>query len=163
MIAYTTWQSSRWRPGVLWVFCSCLVLLFVFALDSVVARLTCLIIWGRLPTKRNDAMTIRSMLVNSIALWRPAEICEWARAAIDVVNMFKRVLNKVQISLDGPDQTLSETQVYHPVSHEVRSSPLGCPTSSRTLSVVVDLSVQSRHVRILSVGLVGSQTVCGSA
>ena len=49
-------------------------------------------------------------------------------------------------------------RVYDPVSDKVRLGPLGFPTSLRTLSMVVDLSVQSRHVRILSVGLVGSQT-----
>ena len=39
-----------------------------------------------------------------------------------------------QIPLDGPDRTLSETQVYDKVSHKVRSGPLGSPTSPRTLS-----------------------------
>jgi len=41
---------------------------------------------------------------------------------------------KVQIPLDGPDQTLSETRVYDLVSDKVRSGPFGSPTSSRTLS-----------------------------
>ena len=39
-----------------------------------------------------------------------------------------------QIPLDGPDQTLSETQVYDLVSDKVRSGPLGSPTSPQTLS-----------------------------
>jgi len=39
-----------------------------------------------------------------------------------------------QIPLDGPDRTLSETQVYDKVSDKVRSGPLGSPTSLRTLS-----------------------------
>jgi len=61
------------------------------------------------------------------------------------------------IPLDGPDQTLSDTRVYDLVSDKVRSGPLGSPTSSR-ICLVVDISEQSRHVRILSVGPVGSQT-----
>ena len=41
---------------------------------------------------------------------------------------------KAQIPLHGPDQTLSETRVYDPVSDKVRLDPLGFPTSRRTLS-----------------------------
>ena len=59
-----------------------------------------------------------------------------------------------QIPLDGPDQTLSETQVYDLVSDKVRSGL----RQVHGLCLVIDLSVQSWHVRILSVGLVGSQT-----
>jgi len=51
---------------------------------------------------------------------------------------------------------MSETRVNDLVSDKVCSGLLGSPTSSRTL--VVDISEQSRHVRILSVGPVGSQT-----
>ena len=43
-------------------------------------------------------------------------------------------MSLIQIPLDGPDQTLSETRVYDLVSDKVRSGPLGSPTSSRTLS-----------------------------
>ena len=45
-----------------------------------------------------------------------------------------------QIPLDGPDRVRSGLRQV------------------RGLCLVIDLSVQSRHVRILSVGLVGSQT-----
>ena len=44
------------------------------------------------------------------------------------------LLDYGQIPLDGPDRTLSETQVYDKVSDKVRSDPLGSPTSPRTLS-----------------------------
>jgi len=55
-------------------------------------------------------------------------------------------MSNVQIPLGGPDQTLSETRVYDLVSDKVRG-----------LCLVVDF-FQFRHVRILSVGLVGCQT-----
>ena len=65
-----------------------------------------------------------------------------------------------QIPLDGPDRTLSETRstTWSPTkSSQVRSGL----RQVRGLCLVVDVSVQSRHVRILSVGLVGSQTKSG--
>jgi len=42
--------------------------------------------------------------------------------------------SKAQIPLHGPDQTLSETSVYDPVSDKVRFGLHGFPTSLRTLS-----------------------------
>jgi len=59
------------------------------------------------------------------------------------------VPNYVQIPLDRPDQTLEETKSDR-VCSGVRQV--------RGLCLVVDVSVQSRHVQILSMGLVGSQT-----
>jgi len=56
----------------------------------------------------------------------------------------------VQIPLDGPDQTLSTN------SDRVRSGLR--QVRGLCLVVVVDISEQSRHVRILSVGSVGLQT-----
>jgi len=46
----------------------------------------------------------------------------------------------VQIPLDRPDQTLSETQVYDLVSDKVWSGPLACPTSPQSsISTCTDL------------------------
>jgi len=60
--------------------------------------------------------------------------CIASQATAQCILCLIEVAGKGQIPLDGPDQTLSETQVYDLVSDKVRSGPLGCPTSPVTLS-----------------------------
>ena len=59
-----------------------------------------------------------------------------------------------QLPLDGPDRTVDRTLTLSPTkSGRVRSGL----RLVRGLCLIVDMSVQSQHVRILSVGLVGSR------